>query len=169
MKVTFHDRRNHRRRLRHRTPTPSWLLPTWLRPAVPQSAISVHAKAPGTMADDDRLPRARQGFWASLFGGEPDHDTAVYDRSMDSGSTVVTVKAPESAHRQGHGDPGEPQADRHRRAGDKLRHDADDHAVADAAPAEALATDATAAHRRCRRPTASCSCPRRAWRSASAW
>ncbi len=62
---------------------------------VPQSAISVHANATGTMATTTGMPR-ETGFWASLFGGEPDHDTAVYDRSMDSGSTVVTVKAPEA-------------------------------------------------------------------------
>ena len=39
-----------------------------------------------------------KGFWASLFGGEPEyeHDTAVYDRSLESGSTVVTVRATES-------------------------------------------------------------------------
>ena len=37
-----------------------------------------------------------QGFWSSLFGGEPDHDTAVYDRSMSSGSTVVAVKTNET-------------------------------------------------------------------------
>ena len=35
-----------------------------------------------------------QGFWSSLFGGEPDHDTAVYDRSLESGSSVVTVRVP---------------------------------------------------------------------------
>ena len=37
------------------------------------------------------------GFWASLFGGEPEyeHDTTVYDRSLQGGSTVVTVKASE--------------------------------------------------------------------------
>ena len=32
---------------------------------------------------------------ASLLGGEPDHDAAVYDRSVQSGSTVVTVKVPD--------------------------------------------------------------------------
>ncbi len=37
-----------------------------------------------------------EGFWASLFGGEPDHDTAVYDRSLEGGSTVVSVKTPET-------------------------------------------------------------------------
>src|SRR6476619_780809 len=36
-----------------------------------------------------------QGFWSSLFGGEPDHDTSVYDRSLESGSSVVTVRVPE--------------------------------------------------------------------------
>jgi hypothetical protein len=37
------------------------------------------------------------GFWASLFGGEPEyeHDTTAYDRSMQGGSTVVTVQASE--------------------------------------------------------------------------
>ena len=35
------------------------------------------------------------GFWSSLFGGEPDHDTAVYDRSVTAGSHVVTVRVPE--------------------------------------------------------------------------
>ncbi len=64
---------------------------------VPDSAISVHAKSTGVMttATTTAAPR-EEGFWASLFGGQPDHDTAVYDRSMDSGSTVVTVKTPES-------------------------------------------------------------------------
>ncbi len=63
---------------------------------VPDGAISVHAKSGGTtMATTTAAPR-EEGFWSSLFGGEPDHDTAVYDRSMDSGSTVVTVKTPES-------------------------------------------------------------------------
>ena len=32
---------------------------------------------------------------SSLFGGEPDHDTAVYDRSLESGSSVVTVRVPD--------------------------------------------------------------------------
>ncbi len=40
----------------------------------------------------------KPGFWASLFGAEPEHvhDTNVYDRSMASGATVVTVKASEA-------------------------------------------------------------------------
>jgi hypothetical protein len=40
-------------------------------------------------------PVGGQGFWSSLFGGEPDHDTAVYDRSLESGSSVVTVRVPD--------------------------------------------------------------------------
>lgn len=59
---------------------------------VPADAISRHArKAPGTAA---AAPAQETGFWASLFGGDPDHDDAVYDRSLDSGSTVVTVRTP---------------------------------------------------------------------------
>ena len=72
---------------------------------VPESAISVHADGAtgGSMqsgatgaglmqADSGR----EQGFWASLFGGEPDHDTSVYDRSVQGGSSVVTVRVPEA-------------------------------------------------------------------------
>ncbi len=60
---------------------------------VPADAISVHA---GASADANATPAAprEQGFWKNLFGGEPDHDTTVYERSVQSGSTVVTVKAP---------------------------------------------------------------------------
>ena len=59
---------------------------------VPADAISSHAAA-GTTTD--AATPAGGGFWASLFGGEPDHDTSVYDRSMAAGSTVVTVKVPQ--------------------------------------------------------------------------
>jgi len=61
---------------------------------VPSGAISRHAStdagAPGAAPQPAREP----GFWGSLFGGQPDHDTDVYDRSLAGGSTVVTVKAP---------------------------------------------------------------------------
>ena len=63
---------------------------------VPESAISQHggtlSASPATTAE----PVRETGFWASLFGGEPEHDPAVYDRSLENGSTVVTVKAPEA-------------------------------------------------------------------------
>jgi uncharacterized protein (TIGR02271 family) len=67
---------------------------------VPSSAISQHASsrgATGSTTTTTAAPVREQGFWASLFGGEPEHehDTTVFDRSMESGSTVVTVKVPE--------------------------------------------------------------------------
>ena len=64
--------------------------------SVPDSAISTHAGT-GSMtgAATTAAPR-EEGFWSSLFGGSSDTDTNVYDRSMASGSTVVTVKVPDS-------------------------------------------------------------------------
>ncbi len=63
---------------------------------ITQHAGSTSAAASG-LASGETLsgePRQEQGFWASLFGAEPehDHDTAVYDRSMQGGSTIVTVR-----------------------------------------------------------------------------
>lgn len=64
---------------------------------IPESAIHVHANTSGAAgATATYTPVREQGFWASLFGGEPDHDTSVYDRSLTSGSTVVTVKTSEA-------------------------------------------------------------------------
>lgn len=66
---------------------------------VPENAISMHAGAGGvaeTATTGAAEPVREQGFWSSIFGGEPDHDTAVYDRSLASGSTVVSVKTPET-------------------------------------------------------------------------
>jgi uncharacterized protein (TIGR02271 family) len=65
---------------------------------VPSGAITQHAT--NGLTSELAMPAARTrkpGFWASLFGGEPDreYDTTVYDRSLESGSTVVTVKVPE--------------------------------------------------------------------------
>jgi uncharacterized protein (TIGR02271 family) len=56
---------------------------------VPADAISQHRGDAGSATS---APVREQGFWASLFGGEPDHDTSVYDRSIESGSSVVTVR-----------------------------------------------------------------------------
>ena len=39
-----------------------------------------------------RRPFASRDFGPSLFGGEDEHDAAVYDRSLDAGSSVVVVK-----------------------------------------------------------------------------
>ena len=61
---------------------------------VPSSAISRHAGTATTTTTGSATPVREQGFWASIFGGEPDHGSAVYDQSLSSGSTVVTVKVP---------------------------------------------------------------------------
>ena len=64
---------------------------------VPQEAISRHAgtKSASGAAVSSANSDEGQGFWSSLFGGEPDHDTAVYDRSLESGSSVVSVRVPD--------------------------------------------------------------------------
>ncbi len=62
---------------------------------IPERAISMQAgdtNAPGATVVE---PKREHGFWSSLFGGEPDHDTAVYDHSVASGSIILTVKVPE--------------------------------------------------------------------------
>ena len=56
---------------------------------VPAEAISQHR---GDAGPTTSAPVRQQGFWANLFGGEPDHDTSVYDRSIESGASVVTVR-----------------------------------------------------------------------------
>ena len=64
---------------------------------VPANAISQHA---GTAASSGSAaasqPAREQGFWSGLFGGEPDHDTSVYERSVQGGSTVVSVRVPDA-------------------------------------------------------------------------
>ena len=68
-----------------------------LQANVPESAIHRHAQE-GSYAGSSTTATTRTeepGFWASLFGGEPDHDTTVYDRSVSSGSTAVSVRVPD--------------------------------------------------------------------------
>jgi len=81
------------------TPAHAELAAADLRQAgVPESAISIHAgtiDAANTGTTAAMTPR-EQGFWSSLFGGSPDHDTAVYDRSVDSGASVLSVKTPDT-------------------------------------------------------------------------
>ncbi len=123
---------------------------------VAAEAISTQAKASAVSAN----PAREQSIWASLFGGEPDHDTGVYDRSVAGGATVVTVRtqgAPvdqvmtilEAHHPI--------DMDERRR----LRPD-QDHGRAPAAGRRRAGPPSAAARRRC-------SCRRRASRSASAW
>jgi uncharacterized protein (TIGR02271 family) len=64
-----------------------------LQANVPESAIHRHAQE-GSYAGSETTATVRNeepGFWASLFGGEPDHDTTVYDRSVQGGSNAVSV------------------------------------------------------------------------------
>ena len=65
-----------------------------LAAGIPSSAITRSGGA--SSAGATTQPVQEQGFWSRLFGGEPDQDTAVYDRSMQGGSTVVTVKVSEA-------------------------------------------------------------------------
>ena len=59
---------------------------------LPDDAVTWTSAAPA-QADATR-PRRERSFWSTLFGGEPDHDTTVYDRSVESGSDVLTVRVP---------------------------------------------------------------------------
>ncbi len=63
---------------------------------VPASAISQHASTGTTSGSTTAQPAREQGFWSSMFGGEPDHDASVYERSVQGGSTVVSVKVPDA-------------------------------------------------------------------------
>lgn len=58
---------------------------------VPDSAISRHASGTG-MDTLESAPVREEGFWSRLFGGEPDHDTTVYSRSVENGASVVSVR-----------------------------------------------------------------------------
>jgi uncharacterized protein (TIGR02271 family) len=66
---------------------------------VPSSAISRHTRA--SVPNDASATGAtvrEKSFWSWLFGREAESDTSVYDHSLDSGSTIVTVKvAPEDS------------------------------------------------------------------------
>jgi uncharacterized protein (TIGR02271 family) len=55
-------------------------------------AISQHTKTLTASGTAHSAPR-EQGFWASLFGSE--HDTSVYDRSVEEGASVLTVRVPD--------------------------------------------------------------------------
>jgi uncharacterized protein (TIGR02271 family) len=62
---------------------------------IPEPSIHRHA-AEGSYAGGASAPTVRapgdKGFWATMFGGEPDDDTAVYDRSVSDGSSAVSVR-----------------------------------------------------------------------------
>ena len=66
---------------------------------VPESAISRHARtASGMTPVDDSTtsePPREEGFFSRLFGGDRDHDHEVYDRTLQAGSTVISVRVSE--------------------------------------------------------------------------
>ena len=71
---------------------------------LPDGAIGLHAKTASTSGATTAPTTTthHQGFWASLFGGggserdrADDHYAPVFERSIESGSTVVTARVPE--------------------------------------------------------------------------
>ena len=72
---------------------------------VPDGAITQHARSASTSSTETTgasAPAEHKGFWSSLFGGgeserdrTTDHYAPVYERSIESGSTVVTARVPE--------------------------------------------------------------------------
>ena len=65
-----------------------------LQAGVPEAAVHRHAQEgsyTGRAAEATTRTTEGTGFWASLFGGEPDHDATVYDRSVQSGGNAVSV------------------------------------------------------------------------------
>jgi uncharacterized protein (TIGR02271 family) len=60
---------------------------------VPSHAIHQHTKGADATGSDTSIAAPDKGFWDSLFGSETD-EASVYQRSMASGSTVVTVTVP---------------------------------------------------------------------------
>jgi hypothetical protein len=67
---------------------------------VPENAISRHGRTASGMTSLDETmvaePAREEGFWSRLFGGDHDHDHDVYDRSIESGSTVISVHVPDA-------------------------------------------------------------------------
>ena len=61
---------------------------------VPPDAISQHTKANfgGTDFSNANSITHKRGFWGRLFNTNDDDDSALYSRSIERGSTVVTVR-----------------------------------------------------------------------------
>ncbi len=61
---------------------------------VPTDAISQHTKANfgGTDFSNANSITHKRGFWGRLFNTNDDDDSALYSRSIERGSTVVTVR-----------------------------------------------------------------------------
>ena len=59
---------------------------------IPERAITVHAES--TPATTSSGAARGNGFWAGLLGGESEQHAAAYERSLQNGSLVVTVRVP---------------------------------------------------------------------------
>lgn len=62
---------------------------------IPSSAITRHSADRGAKSANTTAPVHEKGFWASLFGDDDHYESHVYNRSIESGSTVVTVRTTE--------------------------------------------------------------------------
>ncbi len=64
-----------------------------LAAGIPVGSIERHAAgAAETARFEERSGASRPGFWSRLFGAEPEVDTGAYDRSIEQGATVVSVR-----------------------------------------------------------------------------
>ena len=63
---------------------------------VPDTAIAVHAGKISVANTGHTAAPREPGFWSDLFGGTPDHDVAVYERSVNDGASVISVRVPEA-------------------------------------------------------------------------
>ena len=65
-----------------------------LAAGIPVGSIERHAAdaAENARFSDERSGAPRAGFWTRLFGAEPEVDTGAYDRSIERGATVVSVR-----------------------------------------------------------------------------
>lgn len=63
---------------------------------IPPSAISQHGSNSRAANPTTTAPVHEKGLWASLFGSEDDRETHVYERSIESGSIVVTIRPSET-------------------------------------------------------------------------
>ncbi len=62
-----------------------------LAAGLPADAVQRHQAAAEPPVAEPPAP----GFWHRLFGGEPEHGTAFYDRAVALGGTVLTVAPPD--------------------------------------------------------------------------
>ncbi len=60
---------------------------------LPQDAITLYVAGPAdTAAAEGGMAVSPDRSWTSLFGGDPDQDVSIYERSMAAGSTVLAVQ-----------------------------------------------------------------------------